>query len=49
VNSFDFCPLPDAPAGDAMFFVFSNKLGRTSSLLISLGLSGLLLYALGWL
>jgi hypothetical protein len=48
-NSLCFWPLRDAPAGDAMFFLFSNKLGCTGSLLISLGLSVLLLYVLGWL
>jgi hypothetical protein len=41
--------LPVALAGEAMFFLFSNKLGCTGSLLISFGLSVLMLYVLGWL
>jgi hypothetical protein len=32
-----------------MFFLFSRKLGCAGSLLMSLGLSLLLLYLLGWL
>lgn len=32
-----------------MFFLFSSKMGCVGSLFVSLGLSLLLLYVLGWL
>jgi hypothetical protein len=36
-------------AGDDMFFLFSSKLGCLGSALISIAVSLLLLYVLGWL